>query len=329
MTELKRLIAGETAEIDRHMRADLERYENSLDPLLLEILEYSLFSGGKRVRPLLAVLSGRLCGSDDPSLYDLAIGFEYLHVATLCHDDVIDQAHSRRGRETVNKRYGMVGAILAGDFLHAHSLDIVGRHGGTEALEVLSEATRGMVDGEFIQLRNRRNFAQSEADYFDVIMGKTALLIGSACEIGAIYGGADRAQRDGLRKYGLSLGCAFQIVDDLLDYLGEPDRTGKRIGNDLAEAKMTLPLILAFDHAEPADHGRLMAILEQEEGRLDHLDEVVALIEKYNGFDVAKKRAEAIIDEAQEALATSLRGSNPPSYTLLRDLADYVLNRDR
>lgn len=328
MMDLKKLIAGETAEIDRYMRADLAGYERSLDPLLLEILEYSLFSGGKRVRPLLTVFSGRLCGSHDQALYDLAIGFEYLHVATLCHDDVIDQADSRRGRVSVNKRYGIVGAILAGDFLHAHSLDIVGRLGGPEALKVFSEATRGMVDGEFIQLRNSRNFAQSEVDYFAVIMGKTALLIGSACEIGAIYAGADSTQRNGLRRYGLSLGCAFQIIDDLLDYLGKPDRTGKRIGNDLAEGKMTLPLILALKHADRSDHQRIMAILEQEDERANHLDEVVSLIGKYDGFGGARKKAEAIIGEAREALVGSVRGSNSPSYTLLSDLADYVLNRD-
>ena len=325
--ELKKLIANETAAIDRCMREDLAGFEASLDPLLLEILEYSLFSGGKRVRPLLAVISGRLFGCDKPSLYELALGFEYLHVATLCHDDVIDQADSRRGRMSVVRRYGMTGAILAGDFLHAHALDIVGRVGGNESLTVLSRATRGMVDGEFIQLRNSTNLNQSVADYFAVITGKTALLISSACEIGAIFGGAGERERNALKTYGHNLGLAFQIVDDLLDYQGVSDKTGKSVGNDLVEGKITLPLIIALQRAAPAEKDRLLDILKGDE-RAGRLDEVRTLIDRNEGFSGAKEQAETLIQEAREALSVVVNELNSASGTLLNDLASYVLSRD-
>ena len=324
---LKTLIADETAAIDRCMREDLAVYGSSLDPLLMEILEYSLFSGGKRVRPLLAIISGRLCGSDSPALYELALGFEYLHVATLCHDDVIDQADSRRGRMSVVKRYGIAGAILGGDFLHAHALDIVGRVGGGEALATFSRATRGMVDGEFIQLRNSTNLNQSVSDYFAVITGKTALLISSACEIGAIFAGAGERERDALKRYGHNLGLAFQIVDDLLDYQGVPERTGKSVGNDLAEGKITLPLIFALQRAGRDDRERLLGILEGDK-RSEHLAEVRSLIDTYQGFQKGMEQAAALIEEAREALGLVASERNSASYTFLNDLASYVLYRD-
>jgi len=326
--DLKKLIAEEAAEIDRVMRADIEALGVNLDPLLTEILEYGLFGGGKRVRPLLAVLSARLCGSSDTAVYRMATAFEYLHAATLFHDDVIDRADSRRGRTSVNKRYGGVGAILAGDFLHAHSMEIIGRFGGIEALEVFSEATRGMVDGEFMQLRNAINFEQSEKHYFSVVMGKTALLIGCACEIGSMYGGADEARRNGLKSYGINLGCAFQIVDDLLDYQGDQRNTGKAVGNDLAEGKMTLPLILAMQRAETVDRQRLLAILNLEQNREDHLPEVISWIEKYHGFSDARKKAENIIAEALTELSIFTEQKESASFKALEGLTRYVLSRN-
>ena len=326
--DLRTLIAEEASEIDRVMRADIADLVLNLDPLLTEILEYGLFGGGKRVRPLLAVLSARLCGNSDTAVYRLATAFEYLHAATLFHDDVIDRAESRRGRTSVNKRYGGVGAILAGDFLHAHSMEIIGSFGGIEALGVFSEATRGMVDGEFMQLRNVTNFQQSEKHYFSVVMGKTALLIGSACEIGSMYGGADQVRRNALKSYGINLGCAFQIVDDLLDYQGDQQKTGKAIGNDLAEGKMTLPLILAMQRAETTDRQRLLAILNQERNRVEHLSEVISLIEKYHGFSDARKKAEKIIAEALVELTIFTEQKESRSFKMLDGLTHYVLSRN-
>jgi len=327
--ELKELIAREAVEVDQVMRDDIAGLSSTLDPLLAEILDYGLFSGGKRIRPLLAVLSARLSGRDDPGLYHLASAFEYLHVATLFHDDVIDRAERRRGKVSVNRRFGSVGAILAGDFLHAHSMAIVGKYAGFDGLTVFTEATRGMVDGEFVQLRNSNNFNQSEDDYFTVVMGKTALLIGAACEIGAIYGGADSLTRSALKTYGINLGCAFQVIDDLLDYLGDEGVTGKAVGNDLVEGKMTLPVIIAMKNAPREEQERLCSILKDGRDSAGAFSEVVSIIDKYEGFTGARERAEIIIGEAVEPLGLFGGGEHTESLKILRGLCRYVLKRDR
>jgi octaprenyl-diphosphate synthase len=325
--DLTKVIAEEAPRIDEVMRQDIGRLSQDLDPLLILILEYGLFSGGKRIRPLLTILSARLCGCRDEAVYHLGVACEYLHAATLFHDDVIDNADERRGKTSIFRRFGLNAAVLAGDFLHAHSMSLVGRYGGQEALAAFCGATRGMVDGEFIQLRNADNLNQQEDDYFAVVMRKTALLIGAACEIGAIFGGGDEQMRAGLRTYGLKLGCAFQIVDDLLDYLGSPDKTGKRVGNDLLEAKMTLPLIYALQRADENDRAELLRILADAQKRRSSLAQVSALIAGYDGFIDARRKAEQIIEEALAPLADFATGS--PEKELLQALCSYVLNREQ
>ena len=275
------------------------------------------------------ILCSRICGRDDSDLYRLAASFEYLHVATLLHDDVIDQADTRRGQVSVNSRFGLIGAILAGDFLHAYSMEIVAGLGGQKALASFTRATRGMVDGEFIQLRNSSRFNQSEEDYYTVIMGKTALLIGAACEVGGLYGTGADGTAEKLGNYGLRLGCGFQIVDDLLDYRGDTGKTGKKVGNDLAEGKMTLPLILAMQRADPSHRRRLTAILEDNENRAGHFTEVCGLIERYDGFADSRKKAEEMITEAVAAIDLLGNETNVKSIATLKVLANYVLTRDR
>ena len=241
---LIQLVQPEIDKIEHTMQADLEGLASGMDSFLLEILQYGLFSGGKRFRPLLVVLSSRLCGVTNEEIYKLAIAFEYLHLATLFHDDVIDQADTRRGRPSVCRQYGTTAAILAGDFLHARSMELVGKYSRAGSLEMFCHATASMVNGEFTQLSNTSNFNQSESDYFKAIEGKTALFISAATEIGAMQGPAEPEQRAALREYGRDLGYGFQIVDDLLDYLGDQEVTGKNIGNDLAEGKNDLAIDL-------------------------------------------------------------------------------------
>jgi len=329
LMDLKELIATEANNINRIMQEDITGLSSTLDPFLAEILDYGLFGGGKRIRPLLCILSARLSGRDDEQMYQLACAFEYLHVASLFHDDVIDRAESRRGKVSVNRRFGKVGAILAGDFLLAHSMAIIGRYTGSRGLDVFTAATRGMVDGEFIQLRNGDNFNQSEDDYFRVVMGKTGLLIGAACEIGAIFGGADHQRQLALKTYGLNLGSAFQIVDDLLDYLGDERITGKGVGNDLREGKMTLPLIVAMKNADELEKNRLLAILEGERESVESFPEVVSIIEKNRGFASARTQAETIINQAVEQLGLFADDEFRESISVLRGLSAYVLKRDK
>ncbi len=324
--DLQEAIARESVQIDRVMRQDLAGLAID-DELLKEILEYGLFSGGKRIRPFLVVLGARLCGRSDEAVYRSAIAFEYLHAATLFHDDVIDHADTRRGRLSVIKRYGMVGAILAGDFLHAHAMALVGRFGGQAALDTFTAATRGMVEGEFLQLRAAGKWEVSADDYFAIVRRKTGVLIEAACVTGGIVAGADAAQRAALQTYGGTLGTAFQIIDDLLDYQGQ--FTGKRIGNDLAEGKSTLPLIIALDRAPERERQNLLALLQSASLRSERLDEIVAFIDRHAGFVEARRRAEQLIDSGLTALQVFSSPCDHPARELLEGLGRYVLSRQR
>jgi len=321
-------VKKEAAEIDRYMRADISLLQAEVDDLLYQILDYGLFNGGKRVRPLLVVLASRICGNGDNDAYRLGTAFEYLHAATLFHDDIIDQSETRRGKQSVYRKFGLIGAILAGDFLHAKAMATVGRYSGQEGLQVFCRATTGMVDGEFMQLKNADKHSLSELDYYDAIMGKTGLLIAAACEVGALFGGGDQRQVNGLRDYGEHLGCAYQIVDDLLDYLGDPGKTGKVPGNDLAEGKMTLPLILTINAADETDCSRLMQILADNERRLSGFKEVCSIIAKYDCFSAARKRAETAVEEACKALGV-FSGNSGVEKHILEGLARYVLSREK
>ena len=332
MTDTERLLAAlreDAARIDAAMREDLQSLAPTIDNLLFDVLEYSLFNGGKRIRPLLVVIAARLCGRIDGEVYQLARAFEYLHAATLLHDDVIDNAETRRGRPSVNRQYGLVTAILTGDFLHARSMAIVGQVGGREALALFSGAATGMVDGEFMQLRNAGIYNLSESDYHDVIIGKTGMLIAAACEIGVVCAGGGALERRAMCVYGTELGCAFQMIDDLLDYQGDANKTGKLVGNDLAEGKMTLPLILALHHADKKDRERLLAILADDSVRRHAFDEVYGLIDKYGGFAGTRKRAENSISNAVKQLEIFTERVSLRDVAVLQGLAEYVLRREK
>ncbi len=332
--QLMAAIAPEVAKIEQNMRQDLHDASHGADPLLSEVLEYGIFNGGKRLRPLLVVLAARLCGlkeesNSKQSIYELAIAFEYLHGATLFHDDVIDRADMRRGKPSVNKQFGAIAAILGGDFLHSRSMFLVGSFGGTAALKIFCHATNAMVDGEFLQLRNAQNYNLSEDDYFAAVKGKTALLIAATCEIGALAGGATSAQQLALAEYGISLGTAFQIIDDLLDYQGDSAQTGKAVGNDFQEGKMTLPLILALSSADSKDKERLLFLLENETARQDGFVEAYDLIEKYDGFSISRNKAESIVAEAVTGLSIFSAEEGLPALIILKALAQYVLARKK
>ena len=332
--QLMVVIAPEVAKIEQTIRQDLQEATAGIDPLLSEVLDYGILNGGKRLRPLLVVLAARLCGHREErkskkSIYELAIAFEYLHGATLFHDDVIDRADMRRGKPSVNKEFGTVAAILGGDFLHSRSMFLVGSLGGKTALKIFCQATNAMVDGEFLQLRNAQNYNLSEDDYFAAVKGKTALLIAATCEIGALAGGAADAEQRALAAYGISLGTAFQIVDDLLDYQGDAAQTGKVVGNDFREGKMTLPLILALGAANSEDRERLYFLLEDESARQDGFSEAYGLIEKYDGFDLSRNRAESIIAEAVAGLKIFSSEESLSVLAILNALAQYVLARKK
>ncbi len=332
--QLLQAIAPDVARIDQAMKEDLKNSTRGCDPLLVEVLSYGIFNGGKRLRPLLVLLAAKLVGSSDDrmpgeTLLQLAIAFEYLHGASLYHDDVIDQADMRRGKPSVVKKYGEISAILGGDFLHSRSMFLVGSMAGSAALDVFCHATNAMVDGEFLQLRNARNYNLSEENYFAVVRGKTALLIAATCEVGAMAGGATDAERNALTAYGLGLGTAFQIVDDLLDYQGDTASTGKAVGNDFQEGKMTLPVILALNKAGADEKNRLLSLLSEADSSGKGFAEAYSLIEKNDGFSASKKQAEIIVNDALAGLEIFTGKDATVVRNTLRTLAEYVLIRKK
>lgn len=328
MTNLLEIVKKEAVEIDRYMRLDLQSMDSEIDSLLKRVLDYGLFNGGKRIRPLLVVSGARICGNRSDNGYKLGVAFEFLHAATLFHDDIIDGSDTRRGKLAVHKEFDIVAAILAGDFLHAHSMAIVSEYAGPKGLACFCKATKGMVDGEFMQLKNAERHNLSEIDYYNVIMGKTGLLISAACEVGAIFAGASEKEVCALRDYGRYLGCAFQIIDDILDYLGDSTKTGKAVGNDYREGKMTLPLILAMNKADSIDRDILMQGLQQDQKELS-MQKVISIIEKHDGFFEARLHAEKAIENAFSELEIFSDKSVAFERTMLQELGHFVLNRDK
>lgn len=326
--QLQTVAARISGRVEAAMRADLAEALQGYDFLLVEVLEYALFGGGKRIRPLLTVVSAEICGNRDEKVYLLASALEYLHVATLIHDDVIDHALERRGRETVRQKYGMAAAILAGDWLHSRSMLLVGRLTGSEGLEVFCRATGDMVDGEFLQLRYSGDPKIGEAEYFAVIGRKTASLIATTCVLGALFGGGSPRQQQALYRYGEKVGAAFQVVDDLLDYLGDRDLTGKIVGNDFVEGKITLPLIAAMEQAGTNEYSELTALITGDRTRPESYHRLRFLIEQLDGFRLARERAEHLVQEAEASLEIFSGSSGQQSSALLVELAGYILARN-
>jgi len=310
--------------IDAAMKEDLAVIQS---PLLAEIIHHAIFQGGKRIRPLLTLLATSLAGPAPVDTVRLAISFEYLHAASLLHDDVIAHAILRRGAQTANTIWGMEPVILAGDYLHAHAMALASEVGGPVAMALIGRATAAMVESEFLQMHNAREILISEENYFQVLTGKTAALIAAACEAGIAHNQGSADQRLALRTYGTNLGLAFQIVDDLLDYLGDPAKTGKAVGNDFQEGKMTLPLIKTLEKAEAEDREVLVALLKATpRERSRHLTAAHSIIEKYQGFSLARTQAESLLAEALAGLA--IFGEAPAKKPLV-GLAHYVLSRDK
>ncbi len=327
--DLRTQLKEGAARINTAIEDDLRLLAADHEPLLVEVLRYGLLGGGKRVRPFLVVNAAELCGRTGPECEKLAIAFEYLHAATLFHDDIIDNSALRRGKAAIHQKFGVVAAILAGDFLLAHSMEIVGEYTGRRGLLSFHLATKGMVDGEFEQLRRTDTTSVDIEAYDRTVMRKTGLLIAVACEVGGLFAGGSDAEVAALRCYGENLGRAFQIVDDLLDYLGDSDSTGKRTGNDLHEGKMTLPLLCALECAEVRD--RLLEVVADPgiRRRAESLVEVRALITRGGGFTAARREAEEAMQRGIDALALFAAPEAAAARDRLAALGRFVLERER
>jgi octaprenyl-diphosphate synthase len=269
-------------------------------PFISEVGRHILLSGGKRVRPLLFLLSARLCGCQSNHLTDYSTIFEYLHAATLLHDDVVDAATMRRGISTANTIYGNQAVILVGDFLLSKSLSLAVDTDKLKVLKVLAHTTTLMAEGEILQLLHARNLDLTEAQYFEVTLRKTAALMSAACQIGAILAGVPEVQEEALTQFGLNLGITFQVVDDILDFTGDEQELGKPVINDLKEGRITLPIIHALAHAGEADRRRLKDLAQ--EVRPETAPEILALLDQTGSLTYAREQARHYTLKAQENL---------------------------
>lgn len=292
-------------------------------PLVEEISNYLVEAGGKRLRPILVLLSAKACGYQQTQHISLAAIIEFLHTAMLLHDDVVDASDLRRGRKTVNAAWGNPASVLVGDFLHSRAFEMMVEIGDMKVMQILSHATNTIAEGEVQQLTNIRNPRITEADYLQVISRKTAMLFEAASHSGAVLAHGTLEQQTALQAYGLHLGRAFQLVDDVLDYKGTADDMGKNIGDDLAEGKATLPLIVAMRDGEPdqADFVR-QAILN---GGVENLDRIAQIVEAAGGLKYTSELAARETTAAIESLA-SLPDS--PYKTAMLNLAEFSISRN-
>lgn len=263
-----------------------------------EVSGHILFAGGKRLRPLLTVCAAKLCGRKDEEMYELSAVPEYLHAASLLHDDVVDAGEMRRGRIPAYKLWGNSAAVLVGDFMYARAIELASRFGDVKIARAIAKTVALMAEGEIIQLLHAKVPSFDEKTYFDVVYRKTAALISTSCRIGALWSRASHEQIEALALYGMNMGQAFQLVDDVLDYTAEADELGKAIGTDLAEGKLTLPMVVALEKASDEDNARLLSLLRQGVPAISDMEWVLSLLNSTGAIEYTRKKAEKLIEEA-------------------------------
>ncbi len=315
---IREFIAADMQAIDRVIRSRL----HSEVALIGQVAEYIIGGGGKRLRPALVVLSAGAHGYQGAMHHPLAAVIEFIHTATLLHDDVVDESGLRRGRATANSLFGNAASVLVGDFVYSRAFQMMVEAGNMRILEVLAEATNIIAEGEVLQLMNCRNPDIDEAGYLQVIRCKTAKLFEAATRIGALLGGANLAAEEAMARYGAHLGTAFQLIDDVLDYSSDPSVIGKNVGDDLAEGKPTLPLIHAMRCGSPAQVTAVRRAIEA--GGLDELPAVLEALRDTGALDYARDCARAEARLASAALQ-GLAPSRQREYLI--QLADFAVTR--
>ena len=301
-----------------------ERMASEHAPRIPEVTAHLIEAGGKRVRPMMTLAAARLCGYDGPYHVHLAATVEFIHTATLLHDDVVDESQQRRGRPAANLLWDNKSSVLVGDYLFARSFQLMTETGRLDVLQVLSDAAATIAEGEVLQLTAAQNLATDEDIYLKVVRGKTAALFSAATQVGGMIADASPQVVDALFTYGDALGVSFQVVDDILDFGGVSAQTGKNVGDDFRERKLTLPLIKAIAAGGEADRAFWERTIEKGDQRDGDLEQCLALIKKYGTLESSRDHAVSWSQKAKEALDAV------PSHELrdmLHDLADYVVAR--
>ncbi|UWP96970.1 polyprenyl synthetase family protein [Aliiroseovarius crassostreae] len=319
----ERLGAHLAADMDAVNTLIRDRMASEHAPRIPEVTAHLVDAGGKRLRPMLTLAAARLCGYDGPYHVHLAATVEFIHTATLLHDDVVDESAQRRGRPTANLLWDNKSSVLVGDYLFSRSFQLMTETGSIDVLRILSNASATIAEGEVLQLTAAQDLKTDEGIYLQVVRGKTAALFSAATEVGGVIADADPAHVKALFEYGDALGISFQIVDDLLDYWGG-EATGKNIGDDFRERKLTLPLIKAVAKAGPEERAFWVRTIEkgrQEEG---DLEQALMLLNKHNALEETRQDALAWAEKAKSAMASL---PEDPIRDMLIDIADYVVAR--
>lgn len=316
---IRQLVDREMAGVDQLILTELRS-----DVLLInQIGHYIVNSGGKRLRPMLLLLAAKALSCSDEHKITLAAVIEFIHTATLLHDDVVDESTLRRGRETANALWGNSASVLVGDYLYSRSFELMVSVQSLRVMEILSRTTTAIAEGEVLQLLNCNNPATTEQDYLKVISRKTAILFSTAVQLAAVLAGAPEEVEQGFKDYGLHLGIAFQLIDDALDYRAKPEELGKNLGDDLADGKPTLPLIYAMEKADPAQTAILRQAIEQ--GDREAFLDVFAVVQATDAISYTSRRAIEEADKAIEALSVVTDSTYKQA---LIDLARFSVERN-
>ncbi len=293
-------------------------------PRIPEVTQHLVEAGGKRLRPMLTLAAAELCGYDGPYHVHLAATVEFIHTATLLHDDVVDESEKRRGRPTANLLWDNKSSVLVGDYLFSRSFQLMVETGSLRVLDILANASATIAEGEVLQLTAAQDLATTEAIYLQVVRGKTAALFSAATEVGGVIAGAPEAQVTALYDYGDALGIAFQIVDDLLDYQGVSGATGKNIGDDFRERKLTLPVIKAVAKATAEERAFWQRTIEKGDQREGDLEYALELLKTHGALEAARQDALGYAAKARTALQAL---PEHPLRGMLDDLAEFVVSR--
>jgi octaprenyl-diphosphate synthase len=301
INRVARLIQASIADEMLLVDAEIRRQLHSEVVLINQVAEYIVNSGGKRMRPALVLLSGGAFGSISPHHHRLAAVIEFIHTATLLHDDVVDGSTLRRGQETANNLFGNAASVLVGDFIYSRAFQMMVGVENMRVMQVLADATNIIAEGEVLQLLNCHDADITDEAYLKVIHYKTAKLFEAATRLGAILCQASPTDEEAMARYGMHLGTAFQLIDDVLDFSGEAAEIGKNLGDDLAEGKPTLPLLHAMRHGTPTQAKLIREAIEQ--GGLDHLDAVAAAVHETGALDHVRKLAQLESESACAAIS--------------------------
>jgi octaprenyl-diphosphate synthase len=318
------LIASELALVE----TEFERQARSNIQVIAYLGDYLRGSGGKRVRPALTILSNYVVGGDASQFNSIRMAavMEFLHTATLVHDDIIDNAETRRNRPSINSRFGNQTAVLMGDWLYMSAFETSLQERSLPVLDILTNVTRKMTEGELLQLTLLGRTDVSEEQYLDILQRKTAYLFSACCEIGAILGGAQPEQQSALREYGMSLGTAFQLADDLLDFTATDEALGKPAGVDLLEGKLTLPLIYLLESNGTASRAAVQTIMHEGNYRKVTRAELLSSVERTGALERARERAYEYAEAARSSLDSL---PNSKYWDALYSIPTYIIERDR